>query len=388
MEKKEDVQKKPLRATPKTTPLALSNLSLKHLVEESQFLVNGFVNKIQSLDNGWMKIKIHTKLGDKNLIITPNAFFVAEAGIPAKQNPGGFSAFLKKYLFNQRLVSLKQHGLDRIAVMEFPEKVLVLEMFAKGNMVLCDREMNILMAMRKEEWKDRKLEKEAQYKFPSSRGLNPLDETEEDFFGKLKESKKTFFGACVDLLNVSPAIMERAFEELGFDKKKNAIEVNERQSTQVLKKLQEVYSASQAEAYLSEGAIYSTETGKEKQRVFGSVNEAVRELMSGEAARAAFDSKDEEKLPPKDPAAGKMKAEKDLESKVRQIAELEIEERALKEKAEKIYLHYSEISEIIAKIKLLQKEGLGDKEIEEKIKKAYPAAAALSFQRNRIKMGF
>lgn len=56
--------------------IQLSNLALRHLVGELQFLVNGFVNNAQSLENGWVKVKVHTKLGDKNLVLTPNALFV------------------------------------------------------------------------------------------------------------------------------------------------------------------------------------------------------------------------------------------------------------------------------------------------------------------------
>ena len=172
------------------TKVSLSNLALKHLVEELQILENGFINKSQTLENGWLKLKVHTKQGDKNLVITPTALFLSEKSLQAKQSPGGFSALLKKYLFNQRIISLKQHSVDRVVVFKFPEHFLVVELFAKGNLVLCNKEMNIIRAMRKEEWKDRKLEAGEEYKFPSSRGANPLEENEKDFYKKLKENKK------------------------------------------------------------------------------------------------------------------------------------------------------------------------------------------------------
>jgi len=111
MENKENILEKQLQ---------LSNLTLWHLTQEMQVLVNGFVNKVQSLDSGWVKMKVHTKqFGDKNLLITPQAFFISNESVPAKQNPGGFSALMKKYLFNQRIVSLTQPGLDRLVFLSF-----------------------------------------------------------------------------------------------------------------------------------------------------------------------------------------------------------------------------------------------------------------------------
>ena len=131
--------------------IQLSNLALKHLVEELQILKNGFVNKIQTLDNGWIKIKVHTKEGGKDLVLAPNALFVADYSIPAKMNPGGYSAFLKKYLFNQRVISIEQKGVDRIVVLEFPDYFLIVELFAKGNVILVDRNMKIAKAFKKDE---------------------------------------------------------------------------------------------------------------------------------------------------------------------------------------------------------------------------------------------
>ena len=76
----------------------ISNLTLKHLVEENQSLVNGFINKIQTTQEGLLKLKVHTKQGDKNVLITKEAFFISNSSVPAKQNPGGFSAFLKIFI--------------------------------------------------------------------------------------------------------------------------------------------------------------------------------------------------------------------------------------------------------------------------------------------------
>lgn len=210
----------------------ISNLTLKHIIQENQILINGFINKIQTTDDNLLKLKIHTKEGDKNILITQNSFFISNKSEPAKQNPGGFSAFLKKYLFNQRIISITQQELDRIIIFEFPSVYLILELFAKGNIILCDKEMRILKAMRKEKWKDRELAKEQKYNFPSSRGQNPLKLDENEYIKKMKQNTKTVFGATLELINIAPLILEFIFDELKIDKKKIQIQ----QATKNLKK--------------------------------------------------------------------------------------------------------------------------------------------------------
>ena len=109
--------------------IELSNLALFHLTQENQFLINGFINKIQTTPEGFLKLKIHTKEGDKNLLINNKAMFVSKKSIPAKKSPGGFSAFIKKYIFNQRIISIEQIGFERIIKMEFPIFQLLTSLF-------------------------------------------------------------------------------------------------------------------------------------------------------------------------------------------------------------------------------------------------------------------
>jgi predicted ribosome quality control (RQC) complex YloA/Tae2 family protein len=362
--------------------IQLSNLALSHLVEELKFLENGFVNNVQSLENGWMKIKVHTKTqGDKQLVIAPNAVFVSNYSLQAKQNPGGFSALLKKYLDNQRILSIKQHGVDRIVLLEFMELFLVLELFAKGNLVLCNKSMEIIKAMRKEEWKDRKLEQFAKYRFPSSKGINPLEETLAGLEKKLKESSKSFFGASVDALNASPLILEHAFNELGLDKKKDSKNATEKESKALLEKVQEIYLQKNGKAYLHGGVIYSTEIGKEHEQEFESINAALNSLLFNDSGKAEI------KIIEKPPAVEKKKAEKyekDRLAKLNQIAGLEVKEKEAQKKGEEIYLHYNEIKEIFAAIEKAKKRGLSEKEIVEKINSVKPVIKGLNFKENKV----
>jgi len=362
----------------------LSNLALKHLVEELQFLENGFVNNVQTLENNWIKMKVHTKqFGDKNLILPPNALFISNYSLPAKQSPGGFSALLKKYLFNQRILSLKLHGVDRIVMLEFPEIILILELFAKGNLILCTRDLKIIKSMRKEEWKDRILAANETYNFPSSRGANPSEETLVDFEKKLNENDKSFFGACVDILNTSPLILEYVFDELKIDKKKDAKSATQKEIKEIHKKMKEIYSAKEGKVYVNQGVIYSTEIGKEKE--FENIQAALNSLLISNAEKKEVVIKDSPKT---QEAKKKLKFEKDIEAKQAQIIGLGVKESESQKKGEEIFIHYQEIKEIIGAIEKAKAKGLEEKEIVAKINAVKPLIKELDFKKKKLILSF
>ncbi|MFA5357982.1 MAG: NFACT family protein [archaeon] len=363
--------------------ISLSNLSLKHLVEELQALENGFINNVQVLENHWLKIKIHTKEGGKDLIAAPNALFISEYSIPARMRPSGYPSLLKKHLFNQRILSIKQHGLDRIVTFEFAENFLVFELFAKGNIILCDKEMKIIKARWKEEWKDRKLEKGEIYKAPSSRGANLLEETETDFFEKLKVHRKTFFGATVDLLNAAPQVLEYVFEQTKIDKKKNAGEASSGDAKKILDAVKKIYSKKAGKAFLSGGVIFSAEIPLAKEMEFESVNSALNELLVktiGTEIQKKGETGPAKKKGPSEPLR------ESIEIKKKQIEKLEKEELELKAKAEKIYLNYGKIHKILSAIKKADEKKISEKEIKEKINSIDNVIEEVDLKNRKLKL--
>ena len=365
----------------------LSNLALSHLVEELQFLENSFVNNVQTLENNWLKMKVHTKqFGDKNLILTPNSLFISNYSLPAKGSPGGFSALLKKYLFNQRIISLKLHGVDRIVVMEYPEVFVILELFAKGNIILCNKEMTIIKSMRKEEWKDRILAANAPYKFPSSRGTNPAEENLSEFENKIKQNDKSFFGACVDVLNTSPLILEYVFDELKVDKKKDAKVATQKEIKEIFTKMKEIYSAKEGQVYVNQGVIYSTEIGKSKEKEFENIQAALNSLLVSNAEKKEVVIKENPKKT--EESKKKIKYEKDIEAKHAQIVGLGVKETESQKKGEEIFLHYQEIKEVIGAIEKAKSKGLEEKEIVAKINAVKPLIKELDFKKKKLVLSF
>ena len=91
--------------------------------------------------------------------------FILEAG-----QAQTFSMQIRKNIGNNKLKSFYQHENDRIIVFEFYAHYLIVEFFAKGNLILTDKENKILLNFRaeREKWKERKIIKGQEYQFPKN----------------------------------------------------------------------------------------------------------------------------------------------------------------------------------------------------------------------------
>lgn len=71
---------------------------------------------------------------------------------PKSSSPHGFTMKLRKHLKNKRLEEIKQLGQDRIVQMQFGIGVasyfIILELFDRGNIILCDHNQTILNVLR------------------------------------------------------------------------------------------------------------------------------------------------------------------------------------------------------------------------------------------------
>ena len=67
----------------------------------------------------------------------------------APKVPTSFAMYLRKHLGNRKLASIRQHDFDRIVSLHFEDLTLVLELFAKGNVVLLDGERHVMLSLKK-----------------------------------------------------------------------------------------------------------------------------------------------------------------------------------------------------------------------------------------------
>lgn len=196
----------------------IPNITIAYLLLEIGASIQGaFINKIQEIDKGVFRFRLHVKeKGGADLIIRPEIFYFTSYKLNAPQKESTYAQFLKKHLLNRRIISFRQHNLDRICIMEFADCSLILELFAKGNLILADKDMRILLPYRRELLKDRKTERNAIYGFPKAKGLGPDAISELELAALLKESASGIVKTLVPKMNISPIIAEEACLRAGL----------------------------------------------------------------------------------------------------------------------------------------------------------------------------
>jgi len=357
--------------------MQIPNLALACLIAELQPLVAGSIaRKIQELENGWLKIRLQTKLGSKDLILAPNAFFITEYSFPAKQETSGFGAFLRKRLQNRKIVSLAQHGLDRIALVEFPEHFLILELFAKGNIILADKQMQILSPLRKEQWKGRELKKGAKYSFPPTKGANPAAITAPELKKIFSQSNVDAARALISGLNIAPFFAEHACALAGVEKSGKAAALGEKEIEKISAALREIHSPDLKSLRPAiaekdnEQFLTPFETSAPNVRIlqrFGTLNEAVDSVYSKKTA-----------LPEAKKSSGSFERKKsglDATRLLRQqaaIAEFQADAEENRKKGEMVYAHYRELSELLLAYKPLKAEKKEEKAIMYTLQNRFP----------------
>ncbi len=97
--------------------------------------------------------------------------------------PPNFPMLLRKYLKGGTVTDVRQHHFDRIIEMDIQKEhkySLVIELFAKGNIILLDEEGRIILPLKRKLWEDRKIASKEEYKYPPEKGINPLNVEREE----------------------------------------------------------------------------------------------------------------------------------------------------------------------------------------------------------------
>lgn len=113
---------------------------------------------------------------------------------PKNPSPSGFSMKLRKHLKNKRLEALTQLGTDRIIDFQFgigeATYHLILELYDRGNIILCDWQRTILNILRPHTEGDA-VRFAVREKYPESRARTNADRANSDFVKEALVSVKS-----------------------------------------------------------------------------------------------------------------------------------------------------------------------------------------------------
>lgn len=331
--------------------MQITNLTLSYQILEIKDIIEGaFVKNVQLIDEGVFKLKLSTKQGSRNLIVNPSILYLTEYKLPAKQNVYGFSAFIKKYLSNKKILSIQQHEFDRIAILEFAEFSLILEFFHESNIILTDKTNRILNSLKWRKWRDRTVRKGEEYKFPPSRGKNPKEITFSELKESFSQSSDDCIRALIKVVNIAPIFAEEILFKLKIEKAKEAKKLKEKQLRQIYSAIKGHYAdiAKQksqpvrTKRYLLPFKLSSI---KEEQEEVISLNEAIDDFYSKEFLQKGKRAEEREKE----------KELSRLEYNLGQLIEaknrFEKQAKENRQNAELIYSHFNELQQLIDALK-------------------------------------
>ncbi len=168
----------------------LSSVDVHAIVHElSDTIVDSRVDKVFQTGKNELVIRLFGK-GRIDLVIANNFLCITNYKRQAPQNPSSFSMQLRKHLKAKEIKWVAQHEFERIVEFGFEDKILVFELFSKGNALLMDSEKKILGLVNWQKWRDRVLGVGQTYECPPER-LNPMKATLEQVTEELSVEGKT-----------------------------------------------------------------------------------------------------------------------------------------------------------------------------------------------------
>ena len=190
------------------TKLEIPAITFTYLLQELNGLENSLVTKVQELKNNWIRLRLLTKAGQKDLVFCSNAFFISQYSLHARQQSSGFGGFLNKHLKMKKLLAIKQLNSERVFFFDFGSVTLVAELFSKGNLILLDSENKIMMPKRVEHWSTREIKKGLAYKEPPA--IPDITKLSVETFYNYMNCDKKIVPLLVKAFGISPVLAEEA----------------------------------------------------------------------------------------------------------------------------------------------------------------------------------
>ncbi len=332
---------------------SISAIDLRYLVRESQLLASAKVEKIYHPQKKELVFQLHLPGTGKKMLrmILPDFIYMTEFKGNYPERPSGFCMFLRKRLNNARIRRIEQKGFERILEIEFETKeakyLMIVELFSKGNVVLCDMGYNIVGLLEVQFWKDREVKPKARYVFPERIDISKAGLEE---FRKALDTKKQAVKVLAADMGLGGVYAEEAFAISGVDKDKASLDEKESKKLfDAVKKLLDkaaepmiIYSDEEVKDITPFGLSYYSNMKSEKLPTF---NECFDRILT-ESLKTEIK---EEHLFKHNTKLDKLQKIVNMQSGQVEKMKQEIEEA--NKKAETLFNNYKLVEEIIKQVK-------------------------------------
>ncbi len=353
-----------------------SSLELYYMIKELQPLISAKIEQIYELGRDELILQMHLPGAGKRIlrILLGKMLYLASGKGEVPEKPHGFCLYLRRKLKSARLRSLRQLGFERIVEFTFETKdakfKLIVELFSKGNIILCDTEDVILSVMQQQEWKDRILKAKQTYSYPEKE-FNFLTLEKADLTKMFHASKKENLVKSLAIeLGLGGVYAEEICMMAKIDKHLKPVQLSDKEISDVYEAITEIRDKDTSCAI-----IYRDAEGNLKDIVpFELKFYAAFSPIKSDNFNAALDSILTSKIERKDLESAEKQASTKLdkiEEMIKQqtfrIEGLEISEQENQKKGAFIYENYPLIEQAIKAIQEHRKT-MSWKELKEKFK--------------------
>ncbi|HIQ49950.1 MAG TPA: fibronectin-binding domain-containing protein [Nanoarchaeota archaeon] len=345
-------------------PREMTSLDLKYAVEEMKVLEGGRIEKIYQKDKQ-IRIKVYTSQGEKELFFEPGKFFLTEYKRTSPEHPPSFCMLLRKHLMGKRILWIRQKGFERIVELETQDKILIFEIFSRGNVILCEKDYTIIMPLEVQLWKDREILPRKVYKFPPEI-INPFTLELEEFKNMIKGQKK-IASLLATQLSLGGIYAEEVCIRAGVEKSKKCSELSEEEKEKLFEALNSLKE--NVKAYI----VFENNEPKDfapfelklhensEKKYFESFNNALDEYYT------YFEIKQAKSKSEKQASEEEEKLKRIIERQKEVIKNLEEMEEKARKKAEILFNNLDLVERIFQGLKKARANGLSWEEIKERI---------------------
>jgi len=203
--------------------MELSSLELRYIVNHmnSKIVSIGgyYLSQISGITKDSLLLKFHHST-EQDILITISTRGMWITKMVLKQvEENDLVRSAKKELERSRIISIKQLGSERIAILKFEQhdltiRHLICEFFGQGNIIICDESMKILSILNSLEVRHRTLRTGLKYSSPPSKGLDIFNTSLEEFQSQYQNETKNL--EISRWLGRSLSISKKFVEEILF----------------------------------------------------------------------------------------------------------------------------------------------------------------------------
>jgi predicted ribosome quality control (RQC) complex YloA/Tae2 family protein len=211
---------------------AMSNVDVYAICKElGEMLKDARVQKAYQPTKDTVLIRFHVPSKGRVDVVFQAGLRVHSTQYPPQNPkvPPNFPMLLRKYIKGGSVTGVSQHNFDRIMRIDIQKEhkfSLVIELFAKGNIILLDEDDQIILPLKRKLWQDRKITSKEEYKYPPERGINPLEIEKNELLELFQNSDRDIIRTLAGN-GLGGLYAEEIALRSGVDKKLNAADVTD-----------------------------------------------------------------------------------------------------------------------------------------------------------------